>query len=106
MEDVVGAGGMSYMRLKHTVTCNVAVEQLIVHGTAYKEGYQAASTVHTTKTCYNTNICVIYNNDVPTQSYTNGSGWYRVRTSADVGKPGNSRYYGSVLELQQRLRWS
>lgn len=105
MDDWVMGGGMSMMRVKHIVSCNQVVGKIVVYATDYKEGYQTVSTVHTTLTCTNESVCVIFDLSVPTQSYSSANGWYITRTSADVGVSGNSRYYGSVPEVRQHQFW-
>lgn len=86
----------------HGIKCNRAVEQIIVYGTDYKEGFQSTSTKSQKTTCYNANSCYMVI-DIPVRDCPRG--WYITRTSGDVGQPGNQRYYGSVLEVRQRTWW-
>lgn len=88
--------------IRHTISCNQAVEQIIARGTDYKEGFQSSSSRSGSRTCTNTNYCDLFI-DVPAQNCPNG--WYVLRTSGDIGKPGNNRYYGSLTEVRQRLFW-
>jgi hypothetical protein len=102
---VVGEDPRPYgtnVTIRHGINCNRAVEQIIVYGTDYKEGFQSTSTRSGKTTCYNASKCNIYI-DVPAENCPRG--WYITRTSGDVGQPGNQRYYGSVLEVRQRTWW-
>lgn len=86
----------------HKVTCNQAVEQIKVYATDYKEGYETTSKFSGTYICSNTDTCQ-YITEVFAQNCPRG--WYRVRTSADIGTASNPRAYGSLEAIQQRIWW-
>jgi len=94
--------GTYVVTMRHVINCNQPVEQIIARATDYKEGFQSSSSRSASQTCTNTDFCSVFI-DVPAQNCPNG--WFILRTSGDIGKPGNIRYYGSLTEVRQRLFW-
>lgn len=96
--------GNQYESFLHRIKCNRVVEQIIVQGYGYKEGFQNATYTSGTETCTNVSECyLVFEIKAPPPSYQCVRGWWITKTNGWVGTPSNKGYYGFVPDVKSRL---